>query len=92
VTCCKPLTISQCYAKSLLVAWDSGESPSVETVLGQTALVNQAQLSSSERERFELVHEIGCIMKAWQDSPNRQEETTLTAALSLLRHLAHSRD
>jgi hypothetical protein len=92
VTCSNSLTVSERYATSLLVAWDSGEIPPLAAVLDQTALVNQAQLSSCEQERLELVHEIGCTMKAWQDSANRQDEATLTAALNLLRHLARSAD
>jgi hypothetical protein len=92
LTCSNPLTASERYAKSLLLAWDSGEAHPIEAVLDRTALVDPAQLSAGEQERFELVHEIGSTMKAWQDSPTRQDEASITALLGLLRHLARSAD
>jgi hypothetical protein len=86
MTFTKPLTISECAAKTLLAAWNSRDLLRLRSALVQTDAISIAHLPAFEQERFELLHEIAKMMR-WTGQPQSSED--LEAGLGLLRHLAH---
>jgi hypothetical protein len=87
-TATKPLTISECAAKTLLAAWTSRDLLRLRSALAQTDAVATGQMPPFEQERFELLQEIARMMRLWTHEPHCAED--LDASLGLLRHLANA--
>jgi hypothetical protein len=87
-----PLTVSEAYARRLLAAWNSGELRQLQTALDWPTAAAEARLSSSERERIELVQEIAGSIRLWLRGLNTKSQADLQASLRLLRHLARTED
>jgi hypothetical protein len=86
------LTVSEVYARKLLAAWNSGELTQLQSALDWAAAMQAARLSSSERERIEMVQEIAGSIRLWLRGLNTRSQADLQASLRLLRHLARTED
>jgi hypothetical protein len=89
----RPLTISECAAKTLLAAWTSRDLLRLRSALAQTDAVSSGNLPAFEQERFELLQEIAGRMRMWIERPQHVADYNseeLAASLGLLGHLAGS--
>ena len=87
MTSTESLTVSDCFARSLLGAWNSGDLLRLRNELNQVALADRSGLSGFEQERIEIVQEVAKTIRVWLNGA-RKKHTELNVALVLLRHLA----
>jgi hypothetical protein len=87
MTSTKSLTASERHARFVLTAWDDREFTQLK-VLTQTPFTGIEALPAEERERMDLVQEIGRSLLAWGSFGYGQNAANRNVALALLRHLA----
>lgn len=80
------MTNSESWARILLAAWDSRDPVRVKNAVVEVRSAEGE--SASEAERLELIQGIGCAIQRWLDAGG--DDTDLTTAVSMLRHLAGS--
>ena len=80
-------TVSECIARSLLTAWNSGDLLRLRDELRQIAVADHSSLSEFEHERIEIVQGVAQTIRAWLNGARKKHED-LNIALALLRHLA----
>lgn len=85
------LTQSECFARSLLAAWNCGDLLRLREELSKIAAADHSSLSEFDLERFEIVQGVAQTIRAWL-SGARKRHADLNIALELLRHLATPED
>lgn len=88
MTCTRPLTASERYARFVLSAWDKRESTGLQTALTQVPFTRPGNLPAVEYERMDLIQDIGRDLLMWDSSGQTENATDCSAALALVRHLA----
>ena len=87
-TSTKPLTVSERYARSILSAWNKREFTELQATLTQLPCTQTTTLPAVERERMELIHDLGRNLLVRDSSGRVENGTNRNAALALVRHLA----
>ena len=84
----KPLTVSERYARSLLAAWNNRELTELKGLLAAPPFPDSEPVRVVERERVDLLQEIGRNLVIWEAAGERKNATNVAVAVALLRHLA----
>jgi len=84
----KPLTASERYARSILTAWDKREFTELQAALTRLPFTGLEALPAAERERMDLIRDLGQDLLVWGTSAPAEIGTNQNAALGLVRHLA----
>lgn len=87
MTSTRALTASERYARLILNAWNKREFTELQTALAQFPSSRPATLPAVERERMDLIHDLGSNLLV-QDGSEVKNGTNQSAALALVRHLA----
>jgi hypothetical protein len=87
MTSTRPLTASERYARLILSAWNKREFTELQAALTQVPLTQPGTLPAIERERMDLIYDLGCNLLAG-DGSGVKNGTNRSAALALVRHLA----
>ena len=88
MTSTKPLTTSERYARSILEAWNKREFNELRAALTQLPFARLGTLPAVERERMDLLHDLGQNLLVGGCSGSFNSGTNQDAALALMRHLA----
>lgn len=86
MTCTQPLTASERYARSILTSWNKRELNELQFTLTQSSALGPEGLPVEERERMELIHDLG--QDLLDTAGGRGNTANQSAALALVRHLA----
>jgi hypothetical protein len=85
MTSIRPLTASERYARFILNAWNKREFAELQAGL---AFTRPASVSAAERERMDLIRDLGRDLLLWDGSEHGTNGTDQNTALALVRHLA----
>jgi hypothetical protein len=88
MTSTNPLAASERYARSVLTAWDKREFAELRAALTQTPFTDPETLPAGERERMDLIQDIGRNLLAWESSGRAENAANRNVALALARRLA----
>jgi hypothetical protein len=88
MTSTTPLTASERYARCVLTAWDKREFAELRAALAQTPFPDPETLPAVERERMDLIQDIGRNLLAWESSRQAENAANRNVALALARRLA----
>jgi hypothetical protein len=88
MTSTRPLTTSERYARLILSAWNKREFTELQAALTQLPLKRQGTLPADERERMDLIHDLGRNLLVRDSSGQLENGNNQSAALELVRHLA----
>jgi len=88
MTSTRPLTASERYARFVLAAWNNDAFGELQAILKQSPLAGPEATLAPERERMELIQDLGRSLLAWQVTGKRQNTPNLDVAVALVRHLA----
>ena len=88
MTFTQPLTASERYARSILVAWNKRAINELQATLLQSSAMVPEALLPEERERMELIQGLGQDLLIWDAAGRAENGENHNAALALVRHLA----
>ena len=88
MTSTAPLTASERYARSILTAWNKRAFNELQSTLQQSSTMVIEALSAEERERMELIQDLGQDLLIWDAAGRAENAAQQSAALALVRHLA----
>ncbi len=88
MTSTRPLTASERYARFILNAWNKREFTELQAALTQSPFTRPGNLPAVERERMDLIQDLGRDLLIWDSSGQVENGTNQNAALALVRHLA----
>jgi hypothetical protein len=88
MTSTKPLTASERYARFVLGAWNKREFVQLRTVLRELPFAQPETLPSEERERVDLIRDLGQNLLMQEGAGRTEDESNQNAALGILRRLA----
>lgn len=83
----KPLTASERFARLVLTAWSSRQFAEVK-MLTEAPFAGIEALPAVERERVDLIQEIGRNLLIWETAGHGKNAGNRNVALALVRHLA----
>ena len=83
-----PLTASERYARSILTAWNKRAIPELRCTLQQSSAMASEALPAEERERMDLIQDLGQDLLSWDAAGRAENAANQSAALALVRHLA----
>jgi hypothetical protein len=87
MTSTAPLTASERYARSILTAWNKRALNELQSTLQSSVMAPEA-LSAEERERMDLIQDLGQDLLIWGAAGRAENAANQSAALALVRHLA----
>jgi hypothetical protein len=87
MTCTKPLTGSERYARVVLSAWDRREFTELESALTQLS-VTLPENSAVETERMDLSRDLGHTLLMAHSTGQVENRMNQETTVALLRHLA----
>jgi hypothetical protein len=87
MTCTKPLTGSERYARVVLSAWDRREFTELESALTQLS-VTLPENSAVETERMDLSRDLGRTLLIAHSTGQVENRMNQETTVALLRHLA----
>jgi hypothetical protein len=88
MTSTKALTTSERYARLVLSAWNNREFTELKGLLAQPVNASTDELPSEERERMDLIQDVGRSLLIWKNSGPGKNAGNVNVALALVRHLA----
>ncbi len=88
MTSTAPLTASERYARSILTAWNKRAMNELQSTLLQSSAMVPETLSAEERERMDLIQDLGQDLLVWDAAGRAENAAHQSAALALVRHLA----
>ena|SRR5665213_2843939 len=87
MTCTKPLTGSERYARAVLSAWDRREFTELESALTQLS-ATLPESSAVETERMDLSRDLGRTLLISHSTGQVENRMNQETTVALLRHLA----
>jgi len=88
MTSTPPLTASEQYARSILAAWNKRALNELQSTLTRPSITAPEALSAEERERMDLIQELGQQLLQWDAVGRTENAPNQNVALTLVRHLA----